>query len=88
MASLEELDGKSFRRDAWVRAEGGGGMSCLLEEGNLFERAGVGYSNVIGENLPPSASAARPDLSGPRLSGAWACRSCSIRVILTCRPCT
>jgi coproporphyrinogen III oxidase len=61
---LEELDGKSFRRDTWSRPEGGGGLSCLLEEGNLLERAGVGFSHVLGNNLPPSASAARPELGG------------------------
>ncbi|MFN0316234.1 MAG: oxygen-dependent coproporphyrinogen oxidase [Burkholderiales bacterium] len=61
---LEELDGKPFRRDAWDRPEGGGGLSCLLEEGNLFERAGVSFSHVLGSALPPSASASRPELAG------------------------
>ncbi|MSQ60213.1 MAG: oxygen-dependent coproporphyrinogen oxidase [Betaproteobacteria bacterium] len=61
---LEELDGKQFRRDGWERTEGGGGLSCLLEEGNLFERAGVSFSHVLGAALPPSASASRPELAG------------------------
>jgi len=61
---LEMLDGKSFRRDEWQRAEGGGGVSCLLEEGNLLERGGVGFSHVLGTTLPPSASASRPELAG------------------------
>jgi len=61
---LEALDGKSFRRDEWQRAEGGGGASCLLEEGNLLERGGVGFSHVMGGSLPPSASASRPELAG------------------------
>jgi coproporphyrinogen III oxidase len=61
---LEMLDGKSFRRDEWQRAEGGGGISCLLEEGNLLERGGVGFSHVLGTTLPPSASASRPELAG------------------------
>src|SRR5215212_1256198 len=61
---LEALDGKPFRRDEWQRAEGGGGASCLLEEGNLLERGGVGFSHVMGATLPPSASASRPELAG------------------------
>ena len=61
---LEALDGKAFRRDAWQRPEGGGGLTCLLEDGEHFERAGVGYSHVQGQDLPPSASASRPELTG------------------------
>jgi len=61
---LEAIDGAAFRRDDWLRAEGGSGTSCILEEGKLFERAGVNFSHVKGERLPPSASAARPQLAG------------------------
>ena len=61
---LEALDGNKFRRDAWTRPEGGGGMSCLIEEGNLFERGGVNFSHVTGVALPASATAARPELAG------------------------
>ncbi len=64
VAGLSEADGLPFRRDAWQRPEGGGGASCLLEEGRLFERAGVAFSHVMGEKLPPSASAGRPELAG------------------------
>ncbi len=38
---LEDVDGKFFRRDLWERPEGGGGLSCVLEEGNVLERGGV-----------------------------------------------
>jgi coproporphyrinogen III oxidase len=61
---LEALDGIGFRRDAWSRAEGGGGMSCVIEEGHLFERGGVNFSHVAGSQLPGSASASRPELAG------------------------
>jgi coproporphyrinogen III oxidase len=61
---LEATDGAAFRRDDWQRAEGGSGTSCILEGGNVFERAGVNFSHVKGERLPPSASAARPQLAG------------------------
>jgi len=61
---LEELDGNDFRRDPWKRPEGGGGISCLIEQGNLFERGGVNFSEVRGDALPASATAARPELAG------------------------
>ena len=64
VAALEAEDGKRFRVDAWKRAEGGGGETRVLEEGGLFERAGVNVSRVQGATLPPSASAARPQLAG------------------------
>jgi coproporphyrinogen III oxidase len=64
VAALEHLDGGRFQADSWERAEGGGGRSCMLEESRLFERAGVGFSHVSGSKLPPSASAARPQLAG------------------------
>ena len=38
---METLDGKAFRRDSWERPEGGGGISAVIEEGNLLERGGV-----------------------------------------------
>lgn len=64
VARLEAIDGRTFRRDEWSRPDGGGGMSRLLEEGNVFERAGVNFSHVFGPGLPPSASASRPELAG------------------------
>jgi coproporphyrinogen III oxidase len=64
IGALEALDGKPFRRDAWTREEGGGGVSCVLENGDVFERGGVNFSRVHGSKLPPSASAARPQLAG------------------------
>ena len=62
--ALESVDGKPFLRDAWDRPEGGGGISRLIEEGNVIERGGVNFSHVMGAKLPPSASAHRPDLGG------------------------
>jgi coproporphyrinogen III oxidase len=61
---LGALDGHAFRRDSWQRPAGGGGLSCLIEDGALFERAGVNFSHVTGLALPPSASASRPELAG------------------------
>jgi coproporphyrinogen III oxidase len=64
VAALESVDGKTFRREPWERSEGGGGISCLMEAGNVLERAGVLFSHVLGATLPPSASASRPELAG------------------------
>ena len=64
VAALENIEGKPFRRDSWDRPEGGGGISCLTENGEIFERAVVSFSHVFGKQLPPSASATRPELAG------------------------
>ncbi|CAE6494573.1 coproporphyrinogen oxidase [Nitrosomonas nitrosa] len=64
VAGLEQIDGKPFVHDAWDRPEGGGGLSCVIEEGNVLERGGVNFSYVHGKGLPASATAARPELAG------------------------
>ena len=64
VAALEAVDGRPFLADAWQRAEGGGGLSRIIEEGGVFERGGVGFSHVLGTKLPPSAAASRPELAG------------------------
>lgn len=61
---LSAIDGKEFIRDEWQRAEGGGGISAVLEDGNVLEKGGVNFSHVHGKNLPPSASANRPEIAG------------------------
>ncbi len=62
---LEAEDGQArFQQDQWEREEGGGGRSRVLAEGAVFEQAGVGFSHVYGENMPASATAHRPELSG------------------------
>ncbi|WP_374701371.1 oxygen-dependent coproporphyrinogen oxidase [Chitinimonas sp. BJB300] len=64
VTNLEAADGSRFLRDEWQRPAGGGGISCLLEGGQLLERGGVGFSHVMGDKLPPSANAHRPELAG------------------------
>lgn len=66
VAALEAIDGQPFRSDAWDRPEGGGGISRLIEDGHVLERGGVNFSHVLGDRLPPSASAHRPELAGRR----------------------
>lgn len=62
--AIELVDGKTFLHDGWQRPEGGGGNSCMLENGNVFERAGIGFSHVLGNKLPPAASVAHPEAAG------------------------
>lgn len=69
-ALAREDDGGEFREDRWTRGEpasaglGGGGRSRVLENGAVFEKAGVNFSHVTGPSLPPSATAHRPELAG------------------------
>ena len=44
VGELEAFDGQAFRTDSWLRPEGGGGISRLIEEGQFFERGGVNFS--------------------------------------------
>lgn len=62
---LAEEDGSAtFREDSWDREQGGGGRSRVLENGAVIEKGGVNFSHVFGNQLPPSATAARPELAG------------------------
>jgi coproporphyrinogen III oxidase len=48
--ALEAVDGKStFVEDAWVREEGGGGKTRVIQNGNVFEKGGVNTSVVHGD---------------------------------------
>ena len=62
---LEAEDGSGrFKEDIWEREAGGGGRTRVLEQGAVFEQAGVNFSHVFGQRLPASATAARPELEG------------------------
>ncbi|MCC5069014.1 oxygen-dependent coproporphyrinogen oxidase [Xanthomonas campestris] len=76
-AAVEAIDGKArFAEDLWQRAEGGGGRTRILRDGAVFEQAGIGFSDVSGARLPPSASAHRPELAG----ATW--RACGVSLVL------
>lgn len=66
--AIAELDGQAFLVDRWTKPAGeklqGEGVTMILEDGAVFERAGCGFSNVSGPQLPPSATQHRPDLAG------------------------
>ena len=69
VAALEHVDGNPFILDQWERPQGsgpisGGGISRILEEGNVLERGGIGFSHVSGTSLPPTAAANRPEIAG------------------------
>ena len=64
-SALEEQDGAArFADDQWQRSEGGGGTSKVLTNGRVFEKAGVNFSEVHGDQMPASATAQRPVLAG------------------------
>ncbi|WP_028205717.1 oxygen-dependent coproporphyrinogen oxidase [Paraburkholderia nodosa] len=66
--TLGAFDGMPFATDNWQREPGetlrGGGCTRIIEGGQFFERGGIGFSDVSGDALPPSATAARPELNG------------------------
>jgi len=66
--AMAELDGQPFVTDAWKKEPGealqGSGITKILEQGRVFERAGCGFSHVCGPKLPPSATQHRPELAG------------------------
>lgn len=67
-AAIADIDGTALRDDAWEKAAGeplqGNGLTRILEQGQVFERAGCGFSHVRGPALPPSATHSRPELAG------------------------
>jgi len=67
-SAISEIDGKAFLSDGWEKPAGeplqGHGITQILEGGEVFERAGCGFSHVSGPKLPPSATQHRPELAG------------------------
>lgn len=60
---FEETNGV-FHEDEWDYHGGGGGKVRIMEGGEVFEKAGVNFSYVKGDNLPVSSTAQRPQLAG------------------------
>jgi coproporphyrinogen III oxidase len=60
---LEKEDGSAkFIEDQWQHKEGGGGLTRVMTEGTVIEKAGVNFSHIFGTNLPLAATAKRPEL--------------------------
>ncbi|MDI1267926.1 MAG: oxygen-dependent coproporphyrinogen oxidase [Polaromonas sp.] len=68
ISTVAAIDGQPFVADHWHKEPGetlqGNGITRILEQGGVFERAGCGFSHVRGPKLPPSATQHRPELSG------------------------
>ena len=64
----EHAGGARCVTDPWTKPDGetlqGDGITRIMEGGRVFERAGCGFSHVRGPQLPPSATAHRPELAG------------------------
>lgn len=76
---LEAEDGEAtFRTDEWVRDEGGGGRSRVMENGRVIEKGGVLFSHVHIAQMPASATAHRPELAG--------CKAQALGVSLVIHP--
>lgn len=62
---LGSFDDKAkFKFESWSRESGGGGITSVIENGKTFEKGGVNFSHVFGDELPGSASSFRPQLQG------------------------
>jgi coproporphyrinogen III oxidase len=68
VTACSEVDGGKFLKDKWKKGKGeplqGDGITMILENGKVFERAGCGFSHVVGPRLPASATQHRPELAG------------------------
>ena len=66
--AIAAIDGSPFLDDAWRKEPSeplqGDGLTRILEQGKVFERAGCGFSHVRGKALPPSATQNRAELAG------------------------
>jgi coproporphyrinogen III oxidase len=67
-SAMSTLDGKVFVADEWHKPEDsklkGYGRTCILDQGNILEKGGIGFSHVRGDQMPPSASHHRPEVAG------------------------
>lgn len=62
--SIEQEDGLAlFHEDTWIHKEGGGGKTRVIQNGKVIEKGGVNFSHIQGLQLPPAATAKRPELA-------------------------
>src|SRR4051812_17040871 len=63
-----QIDGGKFVKDKWAKGKQeplqGDGVTMIIEDSKVFERAGCGFSHVVGPKLPASATQHRPELAG------------------------
>ncbi|XP_059290163.1 oxygen-dependent coproporphyrinogen-III oxidase, chloroplastic-like [Lycium ferocissimum] len=86
--ALEEADGGAkFKEDVWSRPGGGGGISRVLQDGDVWEKAGVNVSVVYGVMPPEAYRAARPTDNGDVQPGPvpfFAAGVSSVRALFRC----
>ena len=64
ISMIFKYDKKNFDKDNWTREEGGGGITCVLQGGTIFDKVGVNFSDISGDHLPAAATNIRPELQG------------------------
>ena len=64
ISMIFKYDNSKFIKDEWSRDEGGGGVTCILQNGNVFDKVGVNFSDISGDHLPAAATKLRPELKG------------------------
>jgi coproporphyrinogen III oxidase len=68
IADCTRIDGGKFVKDKWAKGKEevlqGDGITMIIEDSKVFERAGCGFSHVVGPKLPASATQTRPELAG------------------------
>jgi coproporphyrinogen III oxidase len=83
--ALESIEPKArFRIDQWTRPEGGDGISCVLQDGSVFEKAGVMVSVVHGKLGPAAVEKMRADHSKvqPDPNGQTPFFACGLSLVL------
>ena len=61
---ISKYEKEEFYKDKWKRVEGGGGLTCVLQNGSCFDKVGVNFSDISGLSLPAAATNIRPELKG------------------------
>jgi len=85
VSAIESLEpSKRFRIDTWTRPEGGDGISAVLQDGDVFEKAGVMVSVVHGKLGPAAVAKMRTDHSKiqPSPNGETPFFACGISLVL------
>ena len=89
--AISEIDGKAFLSDGWEKAPQeplqGNGVTQILEDGKLFERAAAASRMCAAPACRPRRPSTAPSSPAPR-SRPWACRWYSTRATPMCPPCT
>jgi len=85
VSALESFEReKRFKLDHWTRSEGGHGVSAVLQDGKVFEKAGVMVSVVHGTLGPAAVEKMRADHSKVRAhpSGKTPFFACGLSLVI------